>query len=162
MARVARRPASETPADPEDDGRESLKRTTVDDEEDAQHAPDDAASKAPARKPLGAVTSTPEQRREARGARVDESTGVGPGVFPTGDEGDVVTAISAECLYTPKQYCSFRVGPFTVQTKVRAGETSADAMRRAQKAVDKLHDEAFEATLAKFVSEQRKAEGAMR
>lgn len=155
MARVARRPANETSVDPEDDGRD---RPSTEEAAERASTPDAQ----PARKPLGAATSTSESRREVRDEKANDAAGTGPNVFPSGDEGDTVTAVSAESLYTPKQYTSFRVGPFTVQTRVRAGETSVDALRRAQKAVDKIHDETFEVTLAKFVVEQRKAEGALR
>lgn len=149
MARVPRRPQTETTAD----------ETT---EEARREEAEERAEEAPARRPLRAPTSTPETRRTAREERANEQAGGGPNVFPSGDEGERVVAISAECLYTPKQYTSFRVGPFTFETRVRAGETAADALRRAQRVVDKIHDEAFEATLARFVGESRKAEGAMR
>jgi hypothetical protein len=118
--------------------------------------------KPPTRKPLAEPTSTPETRRAAREEKANEAAGVGPNVFPSGDEGDSVSATAAECLYTPKPYNSFRVGPFTVTTRVRAGETHADAGRRAKRAADKLFEESFAERLAAFIAEMRKVDGAVR
>jgi len=156
MARRPKAPADQQP-NPEDDGRDpasELKATPEDAEQNADPPP--------AKKPMPEATSTPETRRAARGEKIDAATGVGPGVFPTGDEGELVTATAAECLFSPKQYNAFRIGPFTVQTRVRPGETHLDALRRAQKACDALYTEAFDKKLAQYVGELRKAEGAAR
>lgn len=114
-----------------------------------------------ARKPMGRA-ATEETRRDAKTERTNAATGVGPSVFPTADEGDIVTAVDGERLYAPKQYTAFRVGPFTVQTRVRAGETTMDALRRASASAVKMGDEEFAVKLPKYLSELKKAEGAGR
>lgn len=53
------------------------------------------------------------------------------------DPGDEVTAIWATEKFAPVQFHSFDVGPFIVRTKVRAGETGAQAFARAYAACHK-------------------------
>lgn len=181
MARRPKAPADQQP-NPEDDGREPEERPfsaypkngllcaechkpqheTPSGPTCGEHGGADGYEPPPAKKPLAEATSTPETRRAVRGEKIDAATGVGPNVFPTGDEGELVTATAAECLFSPKQYNAFRIGPFTVQTRVRPGETHLDALRRAQKACDALYTEAFDKKLAQYVGELRKAEGAAR
>jgi hypothetical protein len=50
---------------------------------------------------------------------------------PAGDEGEEITVTWAEERFSPVQYNSFGVGPFTYTTRVRPGETFDDAFRRA-------------------------------
>lgn len=50
---------------------------------------------------------------------------------PASDVGEEVTVTYGEQVFSPVQYNSFRVGPMTTTTRVRPGETRADAARRA-------------------------------
>lgn len=54
----------------------------------------------------------------------------GPNVFPTSDEGEVVSVTWGQETIRIAEYVSCVVGPFSSDTKVRAGETRSDAVRR--------------------------------
>lgn len=50
------------------------------------------------------------------------------------EQPDEVTACFAEERFSPIQYQSFGVGPFWAKTRVRAGETTEQALMRAYEA----------------------------
>jgi superfamily II DNA or RNA helicase len=56
---------------------------------------------------------------------------IGVATEHTSAEGEEVTATWGEELFTPRQFNSFRVGPFTYTTKVRRGESVEQAYSRA-------------------------------
>jgi len=47
-----------------------------------------------------------------------------------GNEKETITVTWGEELYTPRQFCSYRVGPFSASTTVRKGETRVHAGMR--------------------------------
>lgn len=82
------------------------------------------------------ATSAPTTEKATR-KRTSKKDATEPDAFAaaasegaTGDEGDTITVTWAEERYSPVQYQSFGVGPFTLTGKVRAGETRGDALRR--------------------------------
>ncbi len=77
-------------------------------------------------------------------ARVEPPGGSSSNVAPMAspeDVGEPVSATWGEEFYTPQQFFTFRIGPFSRQSKIRAGETAVTAKARltaemAQMAVD--------------------------
>jgi len=57
--------------------------------------------------------------------------------------GDSVTVVWAEELFAPVQYQSFRVGPFSITTKIRPGEDATAAMSRAWNYLDAFARKAY-------------------
>lgn len=55
---------------------------------------------------------------------------------PVSSEGEVVEVTWGEENFSPVQYNGFRVGPFKVATRVRPGETIAQAMQRVHREID--------------------------
>lgn len=74
------------------------------------------------------------------------------------DEGDAITVTAGRELFAPIRYHSFEVGPFALQTHVRAGESRHDAIKRAQATVDELFAQDFERKLQEHL-ERIKAAG---
>lgn len=58
-----------------------------------------------------------------------------------GDPRETVTVTWGEEIFTPRQYHSFRVGPFSGTTVVREGETRVDAGRRLRRELKALAEE---------------------
>lgn len=54
------------------------------------------------------------------------------------DEGEPVTSTWGEELYSPVQFNTFRVGPFSATTKIRSGETREDALARVNRDLDAI------------------------
>lgn len=54
------------------------------------------------------------------------------------DVGETVSATWGEELYTPQQFFTFRVGPFSRQTKIRAGETAPMAKARVEAELEQM------------------------
>lgn len=75
---------------------------------------------------------------------------IGPNVFPSGDEGETVTVRVESDKYSPKQYNTIATSSFEVTTKVRAGETHADAIRRVKTVLAVLAQEDFDDKLLAF------------
>lgn len=65
---------------------------------------------------------------------------------------ETVSATWGEELYTPKQFNSFRVGPFSGTTTVRPGETRAQAAGRLMLDLETLATEAFETKRAGYMT----------
>ena len=59
------------------------------------------------------------------------------------EQPEQVTATVGEIVATPMPYHSFRVGPYSVTTYVREGETSEAALRRAEAACLKVARAAY-------------------
>lgn len=51
---------------------------------------------------------------------------------------ETVTVTWGEEVISPVQYQSFRVGPFTMTTKIKEGESTVDAMHRAYAALEQF------------------------
>lgn len=75
------------------------------------------------------------------------------GVGPTPDEGDEVSCTKGEEMYgKPGQFSTYRVGPFSGTTKVRAGETRAQARRRLMDELNAFADEERERAKKAFLA----------
>ncbi len=88
-----------------------------------------------------------DEPRPGGGSRFAHSSGSTRDVAaPNPDDvGETVSATWGEELYSPQQFCTFRVGSFTRTTKIREGETALDAKRRIyaemrQMAEDERHE----------------------
>lgn len=73
----------------------------------------------------------------------------------SGDQGDEVTYTKGEEMYgKPGQFSTYRVGPFSLTTRVRSGETRLDALRRLSKEMETFfveeRDRAKKAFLAHY------------
>ncbi len=82
-----------------------------------------------------------------------------PPVFDVGfgDAGEEVTAVHGEELYGKQgTFSQYRVGPFTGRTKVRPGETHADAMRRLKGQLRAEADEERVAAHERFMAHWKK------
>ena len=86
--------------------------------------------------------------REEKKRKLDSE--IGPNVFPTPDVGEEVTVTWGADKYQPVQFNVIETPSFTRTTKVRAGETATDAMRRALSDCEKLAQEYFDKKLAMF------------
>jgi hypothetical protein len=68
------------------------------------------------------------------------------------DEGETISYTKGEEMYGKTGFfSSYRVGPFTETTKVRPGETKAEARRRLAEEVNAFADEERERSKAKFM-----------
>lgn len=97
-----------------------------------------------------ATANGERQARKREKQELAANGGVGPNVFGSGDEGEEVTVTIGESAYSPRQYNSFRVGPFTSTTRVRQGETRNDAARRVLAQLQVLETEEFNRKIAVF------------
>lgn len=77
-------------------------------------------------------------RAAARGAPTEPPVAVAIGY------GELVSATWGEELFTPKQFNSFRLGPFSGSTTVRPGEDRGEAFRRLYAELEAHAEEAFE------------------
>lgn len=57
---------------------------------------------------------------------------------PPGTEGSLVKVVWAEECYSPKQFNSYRVGPFEATTTIQKGETYAQAVERVLKDLNEV------------------------
>ncbi len=55
-----------------------------------------------------------------------------------GSEGETITVTWGEELYSPQQFFTFRVGPFSSSTKVQRGESRAEAGARVMRQLEVL------------------------
>lgn len=70
-----------------------------------------------------------------------------------GDEGEEVTCTKGEEMYgKPGQFSTYRVGPFSGTTRVRPGETRAQARRRLMDELNAFADEERETVKKKFLA----------
>lgn len=77
----------------------------------------------------------------------------GFGPTPNGDEGEEVSCTKGEEMYgKPGQFSTYRVGPFSGTTRVRAGETRAQARRRLMDELNAFADEERERAKKAFLS----------
>lgn len=72
-------------------------------------------------------------------------------------EGDEVTVGWGVEKYAPIRYQSFDLGPFSIKTKVRAGETGQDAFGRAQAMLKQFSTQAFEEQLRLHLERVKRA-----
>lgn len=88
---------------------------------------------------------------ETSPAHLGFTTPSGPSLL--GDEGDEVHATKGEEMYgKPGQFSTYRVGPFSGSTKVRPGETRAQARRRLMDELHAFADEEREIAKKKFLA----------
>lgn len=78
------------------------------------------------------------------------------------DVGDLVTANWGAEKCSPVQYHTFDVGPFSYTTKVRAGETPAEAGMRAYKVRENLADLTYVQKRDEFLRNVRDAARAVK
>jgi hypothetical protein len=76
--------------------------------------------------------------------------GIGPNVFPDGDQDESVTVVLGEIKLQPKQFNVITIGPFSTTTRVRPGETRNDAARRARAQLAVVQREEFDRVMKMF------------
>lgn len=91
--------------------------------------PQDASEPRVAPTPPGSARTQQAQAAAPAGGAVPDRSSRELGSVSV--EGDEVTVCYGTDTYRPVEYNSFQHGPFFVKTKVRAGETTADAAARA-------------------------------
>ncbi len=101
------------------------------------------------------IVKQAEREAEKRVARDERASlaangGVGPHVFPSGDEGEQVTYESPKFTFNPKPYNTFTIGPFVTTTNVRPGETRNDALRRCRDQIGVFEKEEFDRKFGVF------------
>jgi hypothetical protein len=85
--------------------------------------------------------------RSAEAAAPSKVTGVDLADGP--DEFHVVVVCS-ELVFTPRQYCTFRVGPFTASAQVRKGDDAEAVVRGLTHRLNKIRGEEFEKCLVQY------------
>lgn len=85
----------------------------------------------------------------------DELAG-GPGLYALGPGDEVAFTVGREG-FTPVKFHTFEVGPFTVTTKVREGETGAEAVARARVAAQAIFDAEYKRKLDAYLDHVREA-----
>lgn len=76
--------------------------------------------------------------------------------------GETVTATWGEERFSPVQYNTFGVGPFSFTTVVREGETAEQAMIRAYAVVKSTAEKFFDLKCTEFLESVRRAAGQAR
>ena len=71
-------------------------------------------------------------------------------------EGDTITLTFGGELYAPVQYNNWTLGPFTMGTTIRKGETEDDAIERLQTALNKHAKAEYERKSVGFLKRLRK------
>lgn len=74
-----------------------------------------------------ATVPAPRQSRSEDTAKISDE-----------DVGEAVSATWGEELYTPQQFFTFRVGPFSRHTKIRKGETALMAKQRVEQELEQM------------------------
>ena len=64
--------------------------------------------------------------------------------------GTKITVTKGEMAFSPVQYHSFRVGPFTIEMEVPAGTSIGDAIKTANDKLESMADVAFTKALESF------------
>jgi len=99
----------------------------------------------------GAMRETPVNEAPAEMSNPGYSSASVSGV------GEVVEVTWGEEVFSPKQYNSFRVGPFSASTRVCEGETRVQAMARLNAALAAFAEEAFEQKRVAFLRALKRA-----
>jgi len=90
------------------------------------------------------------------------STPRGADHVATLDPGDEVSVTIGRELYSPIRYQTFEVGPYTVVTKVRPGETAREAFARARAVAQEAWDQEFEEKVGQHGDRVSRAADAVR
>lgn len=78
------------------------------------------------------------------------------------DDGEYVEVTWGEEVFSPVQYNSFRVGPYTRRTRIRDGETEEKAFERVYKQLEALAAKTFERKSKAFIAALREVGSAAR
>lgn len=84
-------------------------------------------------------------------------TGIGMGITPDGkgwDMNAITVTVGKESFY-PRPGNGFECGPFTFTTHIMAGETPADATKRAHVMLMKLQRKMFEAQMNRYLANEK-------
>jgi hypothetical protein len=76
------------------------------------------------------------------------------------DAGDLVSVTWGAEKFSPVQYHTFDLGPFSYTTKVRPGETPAEAAQRAYKVCERIARETYVDKRDEFLRNVREAASA--
>lgn len=68
------------------------------------------------------------------------------------DVGEVVSGGLGEEVYTPRQYCTFKIAATMSQTTIRPGETRADAFRRLVSELEEVREEERSRRMKSFMA----------
>jgi hypothetical protein len=76
--------------------------------------------------------------------------------------GDKLTVVFGQQKFAPVQYHIIDIGPFTVETTVKPGETDEQAYARAYTFLEAQAKKAFKAALPEFLTSVKEAATAVR
>lgn len=94
--------------------------------------------------------------------KLHEDRGTGVGIEPDDEGGDEITITFGAQKYAPIQYQSFDIGPFTVRTVRRPGETFAEVYARVAPELRAMAEQEFKERLAEHLARVKLAAGAAR